>query len=371
MKSPLLRALFGLILGLALIAVAWQIVHRPSALPSVPPPPSAPSLPPKVTREQVERFYNEKVSPLIATAEKRDREAVKRAMQQIHGSFEGFRAGIPGFAEDVTSWGTRGGVIQRMAQDQWKKWWGDTANAHQVSDYVGDKFKGHVLSEQKLQNALEQTLDQLRSDLSANHNQLAAEIKAAVTSPQCPVQLAVGDWSPWFAEIERSALKLSRGQATDSVAQAALALVGSGIATMAGEQIAANVIIPTVVEPLVQGILVRLAASGVVTAVAGGGTAGSFGVGGGAAGSLGGPAGTVIAAGIGLAVGCVVDWWLTDSFKAKLRADCTTFLNDVERQMVVGEASKPGLNQQLLDAVAQQDAVLATKLLDELRAKVP
>lgn len=363
MNAKLLRPLAGLTIGLLLIGGAWRIVHRANVVPPIPPPPSAPVSPtPKVTREQVDRYYDSSITPLIAAAEERDREAVASAMKQIHGSFDGFRAGVPGFADDVTSWGTRGGVIQRLAQDQWKKWWGDQANAHRVQDYIGDKFKTHVLSEAKLNDAFSKALAQLRADLEASHNQLAAEIKASVTSPQCPVQIAVADWNPWFHSVENSAIKLSQVQAGDSVTQAVLNLVGSGVAGWAGEKVTVE---------LIAAILARLATSSIVTTTAGGGAAGTGGAGGGAAGSLGGPAGTVIGVGVGLAVGCVVDWWMTEKFKNKLNTECTTFLDNAERQMVSGDNSKPGLEAQLLNALAKQDSVLSQKLLEELRAKVP
>ena len=360
-KGSIFPAVLGLIFGLALIGAAWRIAHRPVDLRPVPTPPQAPLTPPKVSREQVDRFFDDRVSPLIAGAEKRDREAVNRAMQQVHGSFDGFRAGIPGFTDDVTSWGTRGGVIQRLAQDQWSKWWGDKANANRVEKYVANKFKDRVLSESKLQDALSKALGELRADLEASHNELAAEIKAAVTAPQCPVQLATADWNHWFQNIEHTATEISKKQATDSVAQLVLSLVGSGVAGWAAEQLTVE---------LATAVLARLATSSVVTATVSGGATAAGGASGGAAGSLGGPAGTIIGVAIGLAVGCVADWWMTDHFKAKLSTECTAFLDHVEQQMVKGEDGKPGLNAQLLDAVTQQDMVLKQKLLDELRAKV-
>jgi hypothetical protein len=363
------RHMVGLLFGLFLIGIAWWMAHRPSGEIKPPAPPAAAISTPKVTRAQIDHYFNAQISPLIDAANRKDHEAVESAIQQIHSSFDGFRAGVPNFADDLTSWGTRGGIVQRIAQDQWIKWWGDPADANSVKDYVQDKFKEHVLSEQKLQDTLSLSLAQLRSDLQASHNQLAADIKASVASPECPVQIDVPDWNSWFANIERQGTELSKSKATDSIIQAALDLVGSGVAGWAGEKVVEETIIPKVVQPVVDAVLEQIATSSLVTASADGSATAVGAVGGGGVGSAGGPAGTVIGVGVGLAVGAIVDWWMTDSFKGKINGDCTKFLNDVEGQLVTGTSSNPGLKIQLLDAVDQQDAALSAKLLDELHQK--
>jgi hypothetical protein len=60
---------------------------------------------------------------------------------------------------------------------------------------------------------------------------------------------------------------------------------------------------------------------------------------GGAAGWLGGPLGAVIGVGAGLAVGAAVDWWVTDKFKANLTEELTTYLDNLERDMISGVAA--------------------------------
>ena len=70
------------------------------------------------------------------------------------------------------------------------------------------------------------------------------------------------------------------------------------------------------------------AAAAAGSSMAGGGALGA------ASGWLGGPAGEVIGVGAGLAVGAVIDWWVTARFKTSLTQELSTYLNNLEHDMI-------------------------------------
>jgi hypothetical protein len=113
-------------------------------------------------------------------------------------------------------------------------------------------------------------------------------------------------------------------------------------------------------------------AAGVEAAAAGGSSTAGGATLGGAAGWLGGPLGAVIGVGAGLAVGAVVDWWVTDKFKANLTEQLTTYLDNLERDMINGVAAtadrpaRAGLRESLYTAADKFHAIQSQAALNAL-----
>ena len=59
-------------------------------------------------------LFDEQVVPAIARCDSANRVAVNLCIKRIKDMFEKQRQGVPGFAEDMTSWGTRWSVVKRM-----------------------------------------------------------------------------------------------------------------------------------------------------------------------------------------------------------------------------------------------------------------
>src|ERR671931_679798 len=115
----------AIILGVSLLALWWVFV-RPQSPPG-PVPPSAPAMPePEVTLPQglsKSEFYRRDLEPLLNDATSRNYKSAEQALVRLHQEFEKFRAGIPGFADDVTSWGMRWRASIGMLKDTWKNYW--------------------------------------------------------------------------------------------------------------------------------------------------------------------------------------------------------------------------------------------------------
>ena len=96
------------------------------------------------------------------------------------------RAGIPPFAKDVSSWSTRIGIVGRYSQDLWEKWWRDNQNADSVNRYVNEKFRAHILSEEKLNDDLAAVMAKFNEDMAAGRNRLYAELKLTLKGTTIP-----------------------------------------------------------------------------------------------------------------------------------------------------------------------------------------
>jgi len=97
------------------------------------------------------------------------------------------------------------------------------------------------------------------------------------------------------------------------------------VAGVAGEQLVVYIINVLGTEAVAAGV--EAATTG-GSSMAGGGAVGAT------SGWLGGPLGAVIGVGAGLAVGAVVDWWVTEKFKVNLTDELTTYLNNLEHDMI-------------------------------------
>ena len=81
--------------------------------------------------------------------------------------------------------------------------------------------------------------------------------------------------------------------------------------------------------------------------------------------------GTVIGVGTGLVVGAIVDWWLTDQFKAKVEAQCNTFIDIVETRLRDGTDKSTGLNEAFQETVRQTSQIQRDAVLKTLKEPQP
>jgi hypothetical protein len=288
----------------------------------------------------MQTFFDRQVRPQLDQYAERNDQAVRRAAERISSQIDAYRQGIPAFVKDLTSWGTRFGVLGRSSQDLWERWWGDQPNATRAREYVSAKFAKALFSDQDLAVLMEGTLRQFRDDLQASQNRLYADIRAAWESPPFPDGALA--FEHIVAQVDRHVETIAQQMAADSVMLGVLAEVGGN--TFAN--VATN---------LVQSILVRVAASLATSAAtasaASGGATGTGAAAGGASGFVLGPGGTVIGIAAGIVVGVVTDWWLTKKFEQRLRAECEQLLSQVQGQIWIGNPDSLGLKQVLMDAI--------------------
>ena len=309
----------------------------------------------------VEALYANDIVPLLDESLKRKQDAAGRALAILHRRLDGHRKGIPAFAEDVTSWGTRFGVVGRSTRDAYRKARGKP-DAQTTRRYVERKFRDHVMTEIALEAAVGAAVEQFRADMEADRNTLMSDIRVPLNASGAPVLVGEPQWEAIRRDILKQGSELAMSGSTDSAANAAASFAAGEIAGLSGRYVVVQILAR--VGPMVGA---RLAASGV--AAGGGAMVGAAG-GGGAVGSAGGPAGTIVGAGVGLVVGAAIDWWMTARFREQLRNRCEDFVDSVQLALITGSKQSPGVEPLLAEAVRVTDAAQRQAIHDVLVQRV-
>lgn len=330
----------------AIVIVCLVVILWPQS-----PPPSPPSPPPLDLQAEEEdeaaerlRFYEAEVEPILLAHERANRAAAERAIQRIRETFDGYRRGVDPFVEDITSWGTRLGVLVRTPGD----WWYED---ERINTFVSEKFEEHLFSEQQLQRDLTQVLVALREDLRANRNRLLTQVRAAVNaSDLTPITLP--DFTDYDRQVREDLVELAEARGQTSLYH--------GIAVTVGAEAVA---IPA-------GWLAGVSVSALLSssAAATGATATTT-AGGGTAGSLAGPVGTGVGVIVGAMVGLGIDWWLTERFQERVTGELTSYLDELERGLLEGTDDDPGLKKTLervVDDLNAAESVFMHKQLVEV-----
>jgi hypothetical protein len=350
----------------AVLAAWWLMLHpwtEPNATPA-----SSPPTPPQVVSRGISRdeFYRRELLPLLDKANAKNRASADKALDRLHQEFDRFRSGIPGFVDDVASWRTRFGIMRRLSRDKWTNFWkaADDAESEQVKNYMINKFEYHILAQDELQKAVAASLSEFKDDVAATRNRMLADMSVALTTADMNLDFPRPDLASFQKEFDEFIGKRVEADATGSLVNATVNLLANGVAGFAAEQLVAQII--------VRFVATQAVAAGVEAAAAGGSSTAGGATLGGAAGWLGGPLGAVIGVGAGLAVGAVVDWWVTDRFKANLTEQLTTYLDNLERDMINGVAAtadrpaRAGLRESLHTAADKFHAIQSQAALNAL-----
>lgn len=316
----LLRQIAAPSMVLTIALVAWLVVIlAETPLPEVVDPP----LPPPVNhQERLERFYRDQVAPLLHAVETANRESAERAIERIEEMFDRYRSGIKPFADDITGWGTRFGILRRMPGNWWYR-------DDRIVNYVGRKFEEHLFGEEQFHGEIVEVFSLLREEILANQNRLLREVKFAIEKEEMPFQ-NVPDYRGFGEEVRKVLTEFSGSRAKDSVYHSIATLIVSEVATVAAAQIVVR-------------ILATVGTSAAASAAAAGGSTATGAATGGAVGTAAGPFGTVVGIGIGLVVGVIVDWWMTDKFKERLANDLGSYLDELQTGLLEGGEGEEGL----------------------------
>jgi hypothetical protein len=336
MKHPLWRAIIVPLFMLIVVLLAWwAVVSSETPAPEQTPPP--PAL--EVEGEARETFYRNEVKPLVQESRQANRRAADRAIMRINEVFARYRAGIEPFTEDITSFGTRFGVLWRMPGD----WWYED---QQVKAYVEEKFKKHLFSKGQFNRDMTSVLEDLKADLQANENRLLSQYKAALASSDLP-EINVPNYQNYEDEIHAIISKFSSERGRDSVYQGIAGLVVGEVVTQ-------------VTYRIITRVLVKVGTSAASSAATAGGATATAGATGAGTGSFAGPVGTVIGAGVGIAVGILIDWWMTEQFEQRLAQDLNGYFDQLESKLLEGTDKRQGLKATLNQFVEDLNEAQAT-----------
>jgi hypothetical protein len=358
--------------ALALFAAAaifsiWLLMVRPSArlvaTPVTPPKPLPQVVAPGMSRDE---FYRRQLLPLVDQAQAKNRASTDKALERLHQEFDRFRTGIPGFVNDLASWRTRFGIMRRLSRDQWENLWKSTedAQSEELKSYMIAKFERHIMGQDELHKAVASSLSEFKDDVAATRNRLLADMSVALTTSDMNLEFTKPDFATFKREFDEFIARRVEADATDSLVNATVNLLANSVAGFAAEQLVAQMIVRLVAAQAVTAGVEAAAAGG--SSTAGGATLG------GAAGWLGGPLGAVIGVGSGLAVGAVVDWWVTDRFKTNLSEQMTAYLDNLERDLINGvpatadQPARAGLRESLHNATDQFHAIQSQAALNAL-----
>jgi hypothetical protein len=303
--------------------------------------------------------------PLLDKTKEQNLQSADKAIDRLHEVFDRSRSGITDFADDVTSWSTRFGLLERMTKDTWHNYWKaetDPGSQH-VKEYMLEKFQAHIMSQGSLQQGVDSALAQFKDDVAASRNLLLREMKLALSTSDVRLDFATPDFDAFQRDFQEHIATSIAGLATASVQNAVVSFAASSAATIAVEQL---------VSQILRILASEAVSAGLEAAAAGGSSMAGGGALGGATGWLGGPAGAAIGVGAGLALGAIVDWWLTDDFKSHLTQELTRYLNNLERGMIDGVAAdgdrpaQPGLRATLRRAADTIHAIQSRAVLKAL-----
>jgi hypothetical protein len=310
---------------------------------------------PKRSPESVDQVYRDAIEPALDRFDQRNVAAVERATTILHDRMAMHRAGVESFTKDVTSWHTRFGVLRRYPADLWNKVRHRPQSSDGIAEYVNQKFRSHVLSEQSLNDDVLAVVSNFNDDMAASQNRLYADIALPLSRIKTDRPITTPDISRFREDVQQRAAAMTSTLAPDTLVSGLAAVAGGWAATDVAQGITTRIVMQILTQ-----LGTCLAAEGIE---AGGATVGGAAAGG-SGGSFVGPVGTIVGIGVGLVVGAIVDWRLSKRFETKVAAQCNAFLTHLEAQLRDGSQNASGLQRVLTETAtvsgcAQRESVRA------------
>jgi hypothetical protein len=206
------------------------------------------------------------------------------------------------------------------------------------------------MSQDAVQRAVEGTIAQFKDDVTASRNRLLTDMRVALSTRDVRLDFDKPRFENFQKAFDECVTSSVQGQGEKTVGRMVVVFVASGVAGVVAERLVGQIV----------GLLSAEAVSaGAEAAAASGSAMVSGGALGAASGWLGGPAGEIVGVGAGLAIGAGIDWWLSERFKTNLTQELTNYLDNLERDMIEGEAAtteqpaRPGLRETLRRAAGE------------------
>ena len=328
-----------ILLGVAMVATAWWIIRADADKRNL----AEQERIKAQGRIKVQRewFFASEVPALLEAEEQRNQEAIARARDLLSSKFAHYKNGVPAFAGDLTTWGSRYQIAKAALNDWWNK-------SNETRKYATDRFANFVVSDEQLQKDITSVLEQFSSDLKANRNRMLADLQERISSASVPCASADQGSTNLAAAFMVRLQDAATVRAKQSDLIAALSFGGGFIATEATAQIVARIIAT---------MTARVAAGAATT----GSTVAADVLVGGAGGTVLEPGvGTAIGIVGGIIVGCAVDWWMEKNFKQKVTTECNQMLAEMEKDL--WSNGSEGLESKLKEAVTVSRACHETAL---------
>ena len=297
------------------------------------------------------QFYNERITPILDANTSANARALEAMKSEIHSQFEQYRARVPAFTDDITSFGNKSKITweaaKQMASDDKEK----------VKRHVTGKFEMHVVSAEKMQMDLERIVRAFRMDVESNKNRMLVEIEAAVKNdPRFSVK-DIEISHTFRKKIETGISDVSAQAGKDTVVRSSMTFL---VAT-ASEAAVTHLVVAALTR-----VGTSLAASMGTAAAASGGATVAGGAGGGGAGTIAGPAGVVIGIAAGITVGYIVDHVMTERMVAKLNTECTDFLTKAEQEITTAPDGLVAALEKSLSEIERNERAIVKKQIQSM-----
>jgi len=246
------------------------------------------------TPRKLKALLNNEVHPVVRRYHEQNKAELTTAISEMNGCFDQYERGIDAFVEDMSSFGTRIGIIGRQLGDWYDQIWGNK-DPRRVADYVRDSFEKHVFSDNRIQQDIKGVLQRYGYALQANQNRMVSDIRDVVMHSDLPIdpsQLELANYNHLMIQAYEGGFK-GMGQ------QSALNMSESLVTDLFGGWVLCRYLPPQYCIPA------------------------------------------------GIAWGLVVEWWASDKIKEKLTAECT-YMVSLVRQAVITDTAD-GLERKLTD----------------------
>jgi|GEM_PF-4649823 len=288
-RSLMIRFILPCIIVLLALGALFAMYSVPNSSLRAPVAPTIRIVTPEQQLHSQEESYRRDILPLVDSTFRLNQQASTLAIQSIEHIFVQYRASVKPFVEEITSLGTRFHILRDMTRDWWK-------DSDDVNLYIADKFDDYFFNERELSQELEKVLLAFTENIQANQRRMLADARLAVAERKFP-ELIVPDYAIFEEELERRLINFGGDKGRESALHGVATLVVSAAAGSASQ--------------LAFGLVGRTAA---MTA---------------SASSLGPPG-----AAVGLVIGVMVDYWMTDRFKDELERALITYIDSIQENLL-------------------------------------
>jgi len=339
-------AVLVLLLGAFLVFKAWQLSSPTSGSPTASEQPA------------IAEFFDLALPAEIEEYRIRNADALSRFQERLNAQFDTYRENIPAFVEDSTDYGSKIKIICKSSDDFVKKLRKKDKEAIQVETYMVNKFHHHFFTPEELRIAFKDIVDQFTEDIMASRKLLYAKLKQKWEKKE--FSSAPFPTDEILLQSDEQLRHIMNTQGFEFGAMSTGAVIGSELLASA-----ANFLVRKLYVVIVSTTLTFSATTATTTA----GTTAVSSTGGAAAGSPGGPAVALIGFGAGLAVGVIVDWYMTDRMQEKLTGTLEDYFDEISKIIVLGTEKEVGVirgYELVIDKMPEKETELITKKLEEL-----
>lgn len=261
-----------------------------------------------------------RVMARVEQAREKNSAAVERAEQELREMFREMRSNVPAFVSDMNGLWTKCKIVMNLVADAWP--W--QADRNRVRRMVEEKWAQHLMKPEKLEGRIKGVLDEFGRELQAERNLLLVDVGNVLREVRVEKAQAGVDVRQVYEKRFEETLKPLLAKLLETEAASLVISEAAGV----------------VIVNLVTYVATK---AGVL-----------------AAGGLSGAA----TFGIGLVVGLIVDWIISNYAEGKMREDITAELEKLERVIMEGDGQNNmgmvALLQGMADAVstAEREAVM-------------